>query len=82
MWEKACLFGSCFGRKHFSSIENTCNLLLLSVGTNAIIMPSRFLYKEHVGVWWVMMGWGGSWWGEVGHVGMGWSGSCRGGQVM
>ena len=31
MWEKACFccfvfFASCFGRKHFSSIENTGNL--------------------------------------------------------
>ena len=26
MWEKACFVGSCFERKHFSSIENTGNL--------------------------------------------------------
>ena len=31
-----------------------------------------------------MQGWGGSWWGGVGHVGVGWvmqgqGGSCRGG---
>ena len=41
--------GSCFERKHFSSIENTGNpfcffLLELTI----IIMPSRFLYKEHL----------------------------------
>ena len=29
---------------------------------------------DHVGVGWVMQGWGG-----VGHVGVGWGGSCRGG---
>ena len=27
IWEKACFVGSCFGRKHFSSIENTGNLV-------------------------------------------------------
>ena len=41
----------------------------------------------HVGVRWVMQGWGGSCrggvccvgWGGVDHAGVGWSGSCRGG---
>ena len=51
----------------------------------------------HVGVGWVMQGWGGScrgrvsyggmgwhgsWWGGVGHIGVGWGESCRGGWVM
>ena len=33
----------------------------------------------HVGVGWVMQGWGGSYRGGVGHEGVGWGGSCRGG---
>ena len=33
----------------------------------------------HIGVGWVMLGWGGSCWGGVGHAGMGWGGLCRGG---
>ena len=32
----------------------------------------------HVGVVWVMQGWGSSWWGGVGHVGVGWGRSCKG----
>ena len=33
----------------------------------------------HIGMGWVMQGWGGSCRGGVGHVGLGWGGSCRGG---
>ena len=36
----------------------------------------------HVGVEWVMQGWGGSCRGGVGHVGVGWGGSCRGGSCI
>ena len=32
----------------------------------------------HVGVGWVMQGWGGSCRGGVDHVGVGWGGSYRG----
>ena len=58
-------------------LRTQATFLLLSVGTNVIIMPSRFLYKEHVGVggWvggWVMVGWGGSCRGGVGHGGVRW----------
>ena len=39
---------------------------------------------DHVGVGWVMQGWGGSCRGGVGHAGLGWimqgwGGSCKGG---
>ena len=30
------------------SLRTQATFLLLSVGTNVIIMPSRFLYKEHL----------------------------------
>ena len=29
-------------------LRTQATILLLSVGTNVIIMPSRFLYKEHL----------------------------------
>ena len=48
MWEKACFVHSCFGRKHFISIENTGNLSAFFSWTNIIIIPLRFLYKEHL----------------------------------
>ena len=31
----------------------------------------------HVGMWWVMQGYGGSCRHGVGHSGVGWDGSCR-----
>ena len=48
MWGRNGFVGSCFGRKHFSSIEKQVTFLLSSLGTNVIIMPLRFLYKEHL----------------------------------
>ena len=41
--------GSCFGRKHFSSIVNTHNLsAFFSLETNVILMPLQLLYKKHL----------------------------------
>ena len=59
MWEKACFFGSCFGRKHFSSIENTGNL-------SAFICQN--IMQGWGGVGHVGVGWGGSCRGGVGWV--------------
>ena len=49
MWEKAWFFLVVVLVESISvPLRTQATFLLLSVGTNIIIMPLRFLYKEHL----------------------------------
>ena len=53
MWYKACFFFVFFlvvalVESNSVPLRTQATFLLLFVGTNVIIMPSRFLYKEHL----------------------------------
>ena len=49
MFEKACFFFVvAFGESISVPLRTQATFLLFSLGTNVIIMPLRFLYKEHL----------------------------------